>query len=174
MKFCLSLLILSLLQLYAQELPPPPDILASPPKPLTRTEVGALIRSAAAKHNLPPALVKSVVAAESAFQVDAVSPKGAIGLMQVMPATALEMGLDPTIPEENIEAGTRYLAQLIGHYRENCRDWLRRAIAAYNAGPANVDKYKGVPPFQETRAYVARVLAFLRFYTNHRLRASSK
>jgi soluble lytic murein transglycosylase-like protein len=132
-------------------------------KLLSLAEIHELIQSAAQKHNLAPAFVKSIVAAESAFQSDAVSSKGALGLMQVMPETALEMGLDASIPAQNVEAGTTYLATLIRRYRKK-RNWLRHAIAAYNAGPGTVDKYRGVPPFRETRAYVSRVLGFFRAY----------
>src|SRR5579862_1754326 len=134
MKLSLVVFLFHLLSMDVPELPPP--VISAPPLPLlTRAEVGVLIRDSAARHNVSPALVKSVVAAESAFRSDAVSDKGAIGLMQVMPATALEMGLDPSIPAQNVEAGTRYLAQLIDRYRDRGRDWLRRSIAAYNAGP---------------------------------------
>jgi soluble lytic murein transglycosylase-like protein len=132
-------------------------------KLLSSAEIGELIQLSALKHKLPVAFVKSIMAAESAFQSDAVSSKGALGLMQVMPETAHEMGLDASIPEQNVEAGTAYLAALVERYRNN-RNWLRHAIAAYNAGPANVDKYRGVPPFHETRAYVTRVLAFFKAY----------
>jgi soluble lytic murein transglycosylase-like protein len=125
---------------------------------LTHAEVGELIENVAEKHNLPSAFIRSIVAAESAFRSDAVSSKGALGLMQVMPETASEMGLDASIPEQNVEAGTKYLKGLIGYYGKR-RDWLKRTIAAYNAGPGNVDKYRGVPPFRETRAYVTRVLS---------------
>jgi soluble lytic murein transglycosylase-like protein len=134
------------------------------PKLLSRPEIGQLIQNYAQKYKLAPVFVKSIMAAESAFQSDAVSPKGALGLMQVMPETALEMGLDASIPEQNVDAGTAYLAALVARYRKTTRDWLRHAIAAYNAGPGNVDKYRGVPPFRETRAYVTRVLGFLRAY----------
>ena len=108
-------------------------------------------------------MVKSIMAAESAFNPDAVSPKGALGLMQVMPATAQQFGLDASVPEQNVDAGTRYLRFLIDKY-QRYRNWLRRVIAAYNAGPAAVDKYRGVPPYPETRVYVARVLAFLKVF----------
>ena len=175
MKFSIGLFLLHLITICVPEVPPPHEFSAPPPPPpLSRAQVGDLIRDAAARHNVSAALVSSVVAAESAFRSDAVSDKGAVGLMQVMPATALDMGLDAAIPEQNIEAGTRYLAQLIGRYRDRSRNWLRRSIAAYNAGPANVDKYKGVPPFRETRAYVTRVLAYFHAYTNRRPDASLK
>ena len=134
-----------------------------PEKPVSREacDVRALIHAAAQKHQVPEAFVASIVAAESNFQPDAVSPKGAIGPMQLMPATAHEYGADPTIPEQNIEAGTRYLGCLMARYQKS-RDPLPRVIAAYNAGPGAVDRYRGVPPFRETRRYVMRVLALLR------------
>jgi soluble lytic murein transglycosylase-like protein len=132
------------------------------PKPkLSREEAAAIIRDAAAKHKVPAAFVKSIVAAESNFNPAAVSAKGAIGLMQLMPETAEQYGVDPTIPAENIDGGTRYLGVLIRRYQKT-RDGLRRAIAAYNAGPGMVDKYRGVPPFRETRTYVARVLTYFK------------
>ncbi len=124
-------------------------------------EAHAMIRAAAIRHNVPAAFVKSIVAAESNFDCDAVSPKGAIGFMQLMPETAQEYGVDPTIPEQNIDGGTRYLGVLIHRYQKS-KNWLSRTIAAYNAGPRMVDRYRGVPPFRETRTYVARVLSYLR------------
>jgi hypothetical protein len=123
----------------------------------------ALIRAAARKHRVPAAFVKSIVAAESNFNCDAVSPKGAIGLMQLMPATAQEYGADPNVPEQNVDAGTQYLRVLMDRYSRHPNS-LKRVIAAYNAGPGKVDHYRGVPPFRETRAYVARVLRLLRHY----------
>jgi soluble lytic murein transglycosylase-like protein len=145
---------------------PPFHKLSSTSEPilLSRDEVHALIGDAARKHKLPPEFVKSIIAAESAFQSNAVSPKGALGLMQVMPETAQEMGLDATDPEQNVEAGTKYLAALSRRYQKKTRNWLKHTIAAYNAGPGNVDRYRGVPPFKETRAYVTRVLGFYMAY----------
>jgi soluble lytic murein transglycosylase-like protein len=127
----------------------------------------AIIHAAAKRHNVPAAFVKSIVAAESNFDPNAVSPKGAVGLMQLMPATAQEYGADPTIPEQNVDAGTRYLGVLLKRYSKY-RNGLSRAIAAYNAGPAVVDRFRGVPPYPETRGYVARVLAFMRQYEKER------
>jgi soluble lytic murein transglycosylase-like protein len=127
----------------------------------------ALIHAAAKKHNVPAAVVKSIVAAESNFNPDALSPKGAIGLMQLMPATALEYGADATIPEQNIDAGTQYLGTLLKRYSKY-RDGLKRAIAAYNAGPGAVDRYRGIPPYRETRGYVIRVLGYIRQYERER------
>jgi soluble lytic murein transglycosylase-like protein len=120
-----------------------------------------MIRETVRKHNLPPqlvGLVESVIKQESGFHVNAVSPKGAIGLMQLMPGTARQLGVDPKDPAQNIDAGTRYLTDLLAKY-ENGDDQVVRALAAYNAGPAAVDKYNGVPPYRETRDYVRRVVA---------------
>jgi soluble lytic murein transglycosylase-like protein len=138
---------------------------ARPPR-RKHSDIQTLIRAAALKHRVPVAFVKSIVAAESNFNSDAVSPKGAIGPMQLMPETARQFGGDPAIVEQNIDAGTRYLGFLINHYRKS-RKPLAYAIAAYNAGPGAVDRYHGVPPFPETRGYVARVLAFLHRFQRH-------
>ena len=93
-----------------------------------------MFSSAAEKHGLPVKLVRSVVKAESNFQPNALSPKGAIGLMQLMPGTAKLLGVDPHVPEQNVEAGTRYLRELLVKYADS-EDQVARAIAAYNAGP---------------------------------------
>ncbi len=119
-----------------------------------------MIRATVAKQKLPlelVALVESVIRQESGFHPDAVSPKGAIGLMQLMPATARQLGANPRDPLQNIEAGTKYLTELLLRYAKN-DDQVIRALAAYNAGPGAVDKYKGVPPYAETRQYVRRVV----------------
>lgn len=121
------------------------------------------IQVAARKHKVRAALVKGIVAAESAFNANAVSPRGAIGLMQLMPETAEQYGVDPLVPEQNIDAGTKYLGALIGKY-SRYRNGLKRAIAAYNAGPGVVDRYRGIPPYKETQGYVIRVLAFMKQY----------
>lgn len=126
-----------------------------------------MIRAAAARHKVKPALVKGIVAAESAFNANAISAKGAVGLMQLMPETAEQYGVDPLVPEQNIEGGTRYLHYLIGKY-SRYKNGLRRAIAAYNAGPGVVDRYRGVPPYKETKGYVTRVLTFMRQYERER------
>jgi soluble lytic murein transglycosylase-like protein len=125
-----------------------------------RAEYDALIRETASAFHVPPALVKAVIAAESAFDPGAVSRKGAQGLMQLMPMTAAGLGVgDPLEPSENVRGGVNYLREMIDRYGD-----LTRALAAYNAGPAAVDRYGGVPPYRETRDYVARVLAYYRHY----------
>jgi soluble lytic murein transglycosylase-like protein len=139
-------------------LPPPPAAAITPP-----INVHQVARVAARMHGVDPAVVLSIIKAESGFRADAVSAKGALGLMQVMPDTAAEMGYDPTVPEENIQAGTEYVKFLLSRY-QNRRNGLSLAIAAYNAGPGNVDRYRGVPPFAETRAYVKRVIGFCQDY----------
>jgi soluble lytic murein transglycosylase-like protein len=142
-----------------------PVVQAAPPesKFAKPVDTHALIRGAAQKHRVPAVFVKSIVAAESNFNCDAISSKGAIGLMQLMPETAKEYGADPSIPEQNVDAGTHYLRVLMDKYHRYGNS-LPRVIAAYNAGPAMVDRYHGVPPFRETRRYVVRVLRFLRHF----------
>lgn len=147
--------------------PLPPPLPPQPVFPKPTVDFRALIRAAALKHRVPAAFVKSIVAAESNFDCDAVSPKGAIGLMQLMPATAQQFGADPNIPEQNVDAGAHYLRFLIDKYHQY-RNWMKRVIAAYNAGPAAVDRFHGVPPYRETRVYVARVLNFLKQFSRER------
>ncbi|HUI77676.1 MAG TPA: lytic transglycosylase domain-containing protein [Bryobacteraceae bacterium] len=108
---------------------------------------------AAEKYGLPPALVRSVMKVESGFDPQALSPRGAIGLMQLMPATAETLGADPHDPASNVDAGARYLRELLEKYNGG----LRHALAAYNAGSAAVEKYRGVPPYAETVDYIRRV-----------------
>jgi soluble lytic murein transglycosylase len=125
-----------------------------------RSDYDLLIGEVARAHAVPPALVKAVIAAESAFNPTAVSRAGAQGLMQLMPATADEMGLlDPFSATQNVQAGTGYLRQLMDRYGD-----VSRALAAYNAGPTAVDRYGGIPPYRETQAYVERVLTYYRSY----------
>jgi soluble lytic murein transglycosylase-like protein len=112
-----------------------------------------LADAAADKYGLPRRLVRSVISTESDFQPQAVSPKGAIGLMQLMPATAEALGADPHDPAQNVDAGTRYLRDLLEKYNGG----LWHALAAYNAGPGAVDKYQGVPPYRETIEYVGKI-----------------
>jgi len=119
-----------------------------------------LIARTARSFRIDPALVKAVVATESNFEITAVSRVGAQGLMQLMPETAREMGvLAPFKPSENLKGGVRYLREMLDRYGDT-----RLALAAYNAGPEAVDRHDGIPPYPETRAYVARVLGYYRGY----------
>jgi len=140
--------------------PPPPPTPPPPPAPPADP-----LEAAAHKAGLPPEFLKSVARIESAFRQDAVSPKGAIGVMQLMPATARDLGVDPHDHEQNLEGGARLLRDLLLRY-QNEPDQVRRALAAYNAGAGAVDRYKGIPPFAETQSYVDKVLA-----EYHRLRS---
>jgi soluble lytic murein transglycosylase-like protein len=136
---------------------PKAAVSAVPATPPAIAKKQDMYSAAAEMHGLPLALIRSVVKAESNFQLHALSPKGAIGLMQLMPSTARELGVDPHIPAQNVEAGARYLRGLLIKYSAS-EDQVARAIAAYNAGPAAVDRYHGVPPYLETQTYVRRVL----------------
>ena len=137
---------------------------AEEPKPVPATapvtaaaKPADLVREAARRYGLPEAFLGSVAKAESGFRADAVSPKGAVGIMQLMPATARAMGADAADPRQNVEAGTRYLSALLLKYKDD--PWqVRKALAAYNAGPGAVERYKGVPPYRETVEYVERVI----------------
>jgi soluble lytic murein transglycosylase-like protein len=140
---------------------PPPTAPAKPAEPITIVEPKLtpqeLVTRAAVQAGLPPEIVHSVAKAESGYQSNAISPKGAIGLMQLMPATAAELNVDPHDPAQNAEAGARYLRDLLLKY-ENDPHQVSKAVAAYNAGPGAVDKYHGIPPYRETVDYVNRVL----------------
>jgi len=121
----------------------------------------SLISKAAEKHGIEPSLIKAVIKAESNFNQRALSPKGAQGLMQLMPQTASTLQVaDPFHPEHNIEGGTRYLKYLINLFQGD----LSLALAAYNAGEKTVIRYGGIPPYRETREYVRRVLSVLNEY----------
>ncbi len=128
------------------------------------SDIFSLIHTSAAKHKVPVEFVSSIVAAESNFNSEAVSPKGAIGLMQLMPSTAREYGANAGIPDQNVDAGTHYLRVLMKRYEGYGDESLPLVIAAYNAGPGNVDKFNGIPPFKETHSYVGRVLSYLRHF----------
>ncbi|TGK01764.1 lytic transglycosylase domain-containing protein [Leptospira langatensis] len=116
-------------------------------------DLAQIIQKEAAKNHLDPNLVKSVIRAESGFRSSAVSPKGAMGLMQLMPGTAEALGVeDPFDPEDNIAGGTRFLADMVKKFGDT-----NLALAAYNAGPGAVQKYDGVPPYRETKDYIKKV-----------------
>jgi len=118
-------------------------------------DLNQVVNSASAAYHLDPDLVNSVIHAESGFNARAISPKGAQGLMQLMPSTANELGVNNAFnPQQNVGGGSRYLRELLERYNFD----LVKALAAYNAGPERVDQYHGVPPFRETRAYVARII----------------
>lgn len=122
--------------------------------PLYTRPFDQFITKAADEHQLDPALIRAVIHAESSFRPSVVSRKGAVGLMQLMPATAKQLGVsDASAPEQNIAAGSRYLAGLLKQHNGE----LPLALAAYNAGSSNVRRYNGIPPFAETKAYVERV-----------------
>ncbi|HWF66299.1 MAG TPA: lytic transglycosylase domain-containing protein [Acidobacteriaceae bacterium] len=118
-------------------------------------DLPGLLHQAGAKHNLDPDLLASVVHAESGGHIRAISPVGAQGLMQLMPGTAADLGVRNSFaPEQNVAGGTTYLDALLMYYHEN----LALALAAYNAGPAAVARYHGIPPYPATRRYVASVI----------------
>jgi hypothetical protein len=129
-----------------------PDL--SPPAQ-NSSELPELITAASGRYRLDPDLVNSVIRAESGFNAKAVSPKGARGLMQLMPTTASKLGISNAFdPGSNVDGGTRYLRELLERYNFD----LIKALAAYNAGPQRVEKYHGVPPYYETQAYIARIV----------------
>lgn len=141
-----------------ETLPDPPAPPSAPPS-LTRAAVGtdlhALLTHAGGLHDIDAELLASIVHAESGGRATAISRAGAVGLMQLMPGTAAALGVaDARRPEDNVAGGTAYFDHLLTRYHDN----LAFALAAYNAGPAAVDRYHGIPPFRETRAYVARVM----------------
>ena len=123
--------------------------------PTPKADLTDLVNEASGRYRLDPDLVNSVIKAESGFNVRAVSPKGAQGLMQLMPGTASQLGVQNAFdPQANVEGGTKYLRELLEKYNFD----LVKALAAYNAGPQKVQRFGGVPPYYETRAYVARVV----------------
>lgn len=145
-----------------------PVVAANPCRGLTSTQLDARanalepeFRKAAREHTVDAALLKAVARAESCFDPRAVSRVGATGLMQLMPITAQEMGVSDVYDQiQNLNGGAKYLARMLTRYSSD----TRLALAAYNAGPGNVDRYQGVPPFDETRRYIETVLRLQKHY----------
>jgi soluble lytic murein transglycosylase-like protein len=143
------------IEAFETEPAPPPTANSTPPGTGSAVDLNQIVNSASATYHLDPDLVNSVIRAESGFNARAVSRKGAQGLMQLMPDTASRMGVvDAFDPLANVGGGSRYLRQLIERYHFD----LVKALAAYNAGPEKVELFRGVPPYRETRAYVARIV----------------
>lgn len=132
--------------------------------PLFAARYESEIKKAAEEHEVDPALVRAVIHAESAFNEKALSPVGAQGLMQLMPGTALEVGVqNAMVAADNIRGGVTYLAKMLERFKGD----TRLATAAYNAGPGTVSRYGGVPPYAETKAYVKRVGILRERYASH-------
>lgn len=151
-------------ELYLREGPkevPPQEAAADPRPPVPDNWVMEYADQFSRANRLSPALVKAIIKAESNFSRWAVSRKGAVGMMQLMPFTSKRLKVsDPYDPVENIEGGVKYIKELLTTFRGN----LVYAVAAYNAGPGAVRKYGGVPPYQETRLYVKKVMDYYRQY----------
>ncbi len=144
----------------------PPPIPTAPAQPatrvapqkqeaLTRDALNQVVSGAGERHQIDPDFISSVIRAESGFHQNAVSRKGALGLMQLMPGTASQLGVsNPFDPKSNVEGGTKYLRDLLVKYNLD----VNKALAAYNAGSRRVDQYHGVPPYFETQAYISRII----------------
>ena len=141
---------------FVPPVPPAPPAPTAPTAAPPPADTPAMIDEVARRYHLPADFLHSVVKAESGYPTDAVSPKGAIGLMQLMPSTARAYAADPADPFQNLDTGARYLSELLLKYRGGV--W--HALAAYNAGPQAVEKYNGVPPYRETREYILRVMRY--------------
>jgi soluble lytic murein transglycosylase-like protein len=143
-----------------------PSVPAAGTVGVSSTGVRELVRQVSLEHGLDPKLVDAVVRVESGYDPGAVSHRGAMGLMQLMPETAIRLGVaDPFDPEQNVRGGVREFARLVDVYRGN----LQYALAAYNAGEGAVARYRGVPPYNETRNYVSQILSI---YTGRPYRVS--
>jgi soluble lytic murein transglycosylase-like protein len=137
---------------YTAPAPAPPAVDA--PLPDGVRNIRAFLRDASERAGLPPAFVESVARVESAMRPEAVSPKGAVGVMQLMPGTAHALAVDPRDPAQNIDAGARLLRELLIKYDGD----VVKALSAYNAGAGAVDHYRGMPPYAETQNYVDKVI----------------
>lgn len=134
--------------------PPPTPPAVDAPLPELVRNIKTFLRDASQRTGLPPAFVESVAKVESAMRPEAVSPKGAVGVMQLMPATARTLAADPRDPAQNIDAGARLLRELLIKYGGD----VVKALSAYNAGAGAVDRYRGMPPYPETQNYVDKVI----------------
>lgn len=144
----------------AQSLAPSFDLGFDESHSIPESPYGSLIHDTARRHRLNPDLVAAMVRCESGFDPQAVSPRGARGLLQLMPATAERFGVDPVElgdPARNLEAGARYLRWLADHFDND----LVRVVAAFNSGEGTVERYQGAPPYQETQEYLSRVFSEL-------------
>ena len=138
-----------------------PEEVETPTRDTKRETINSteeMIEAAAEKYNVDSSLVKAIAIAESNMNQNDISEAGAIGVMQLMPETARGLGVDPYDEQQNIEGGTKYLRQMLDTFNGN----VRKAVAAYNAGPGAVQKYGGIPPYSETRHYVGRVMDLYR------------
>ena len=134
------------------------NVMALEPTDPSKGPYADLIEEAAVAYGIDAALIRAVMQAESAFDPHAVSPVGAMGLMQIMPALAKDLGVqNPFDPRQNVMAGAKYLSRLLDAHRGN----VAMALASYNAGPGNVKRYKGIPPFRETRNYVKKITGLM-------------
>ena len=132
-----------------------PAVGAEAPAGTQPVSLPQLFKAAGSQQGLDPVFLKSMAATESAFHPNAVSPKGAAGLMQLMPGTAVSLGVSDRLnPAQNVQGGALYIRELIERYHGD----VAKALAAYNAGPAKVDRYKGIPPYAETQQYVRSVI----------------
>lgn len=122
---------------------------------ISNTQLAGMIDQVANQYGIPPGLFRAMIKQESNFNMNDVSPAGAIGYTQLLPGTARELGVNPRDPYQNLVGGAKYLARQYSKYK----DW-RLALAAYNAGPGNVDKYRGIPPFKETQNHVRKVMNY--------------